>query len=132
MHIWITVWLLVLLTSGSVGAEQMAVPPGYGILTGQVVMGGKPMPNATISIFSVGNGPPPDLGSSRRVPEGLFRAEAGRFNIALPPGRYFLGVVSRLDPSRKGPPGADEIFFFVRDKKGELREFEVFAVTILA
>lgn len=127
MHIWITVWLLVMLTSGLVGAEQLVVPPGYGLLTGQVVMDDKPMPNATISVFLVGNGPPPDLGSSRRVPEGLFRAEAGRFNIALPPGRYYLGVVSRLDLNRKGPPGMDEKFFFVRDKKGELREFVVSA-----
>lgn len=126
MHLWMTVWLL-LFTVGSVGAEQPEVPSGYGILAGQVIMEGKPIPDATISIFLVGSGPPPDRGSSRRVPDGLYRAESGRFNIALPPGLYNIGVVSRPDPNRKGPPGEDEKFFFVRDKKGGLREFKVIA-----
>lgn len=125
MNIWITGWMLVLLAVGSAGAEQPEVPSGYGLLTGQVVMDGKPMPNATISVFLVGSSPPPDRGSSRRVPDGLFRAEAGHFNMALPPGRYHVGVVSRLDPNEKGPPREEEKFFFVRDNKGELRQFEV-------
>lgn len=125
MQIWITGWLLVLLAVGSAGAEQPGVPAGYGFLTGQVIMDGKPMPNATIAAFLVGSGPPPDQGSSRRVPEVLFRAEAGYFNMALPPGRYHIGVVSRLDPNEKGPPREDEKFFFVRDNKGELRQVEV-------
>lgn len=127
MRIWLTVWLLLMFTGGSGAAESQKMPAGNGLLTGQVMMAGKPMPNATIAIFVVGNGPPPDLGSSRRVPEGTFRAEGGRFKIALPPGRYYMGVAARLDPNRKGPPGDDEKFFFVRDKRGELRQFEVVA-----
>lgn len=121
MHTWITAWLLVLFTAGSAGAESA----GHGHLTGQVMMEGKSMPSANIAIFVVGNGPPPDLGSSRRVPEGIFRAEKGRFKISLPPGRYYMGVAARLDSNRKGPPGADESFFFVRDQHGELRQFSV-------
>lgn len=127
MQRWITALVIVLLLSGPTGAEQQEAPNEYGTLTGQVVMDGKPMLQATISIFNAGSGPPPDRGSSRRVPEGMFRAEAGRFRIVLAPGRYYMGVVSRLDPDRKGPPGEDEKFFFVRGKKGELRQFEAIA-----
>lgn len=128
MRIGMTALLLVLLVVSVAGANQaepVEVPAGYGVLTGQVMMGDKPLPQATIAIFKVDSGPAPDLGSSRRVPEEMARAEGGRFRIDLPPGRYYLGVVARLDPERKGPPSQDEKFFFARDEKGELRKFEV-------
>lgn len=121
--------LLILLVSVNVGfaGQDQENSPENGILKGKVFQNGKPMPRAIISLFSVAEGTPPDQGSTRRVPDGLINVkEDGSFLVELFPGRYYLGAVSRSDDRRRmGPPGEDETFFFARDGKGELRQFEI-------
>lgn len=105
--------------------EQPSEP---GMLTGRVVMENKSSSTVIISIFGADSGPPPDQGAVRRVPEGLLKVSPdGNFKVKLAPGRYYLGVVSRAESRRLGPPGPDEEYFFVRDAKGDLRVFEVVA-----
>jgi hypothetical protein len=131
MRIFPTSLLLALVLVGTAGGTQPELPPESGLLAGQVgfeTQVDSPRRSAIVSIFNVAGGPPPDDITIRRVPDGLVRVGAsGLFRINLPPGRYYLGVLFRRDLEMKGPPTPDEKYFFPRDERGALRQFEVVA-----
>lgn len=126
----LTALAVVVLAASGVFAQAWAPPPGNGFISGQVIYevgGKKTVPRAIISIFNSSREDlAPDNSAIQRVPDGLIRVNpSGQFRIVLPPGAYYLGVLFRSDISRNGPPGPEEVYFFPRDDKGELRIFEV-------
>ncbi|MEN8134623.1 MAG: hypothetical protein ABFS18_03685 [Thermodesulfobacteriota bacterium] len=116
-----------LMVNVAVAEQSRDASSDKGILKGKVFQKNKPMPRAIIALFSVSSDNPPDLGSTRRVPDGLVKVdEAGKFSVELFPGKYYLGAVSRSDDRRRmGPPSANEDFFFARKDDGKLRQFEI-------
>lgn len=105
--------------------------PGFmkeqmGTLKGTVYVKEKPYVNAIVSFFDKNGGPPPIVGSARRVPEAIDRSSAkGEFSIKLLPGTYYMGAMQREPKKGFGPPREGEEYFFMRDAKGGLREFTV-------
>lgn len=109
---------------------QAAVPAmlkaGMGILKGELQVEGRPLPNAVISFFNTQEGPPPDTGTARRVPDRVERTDPdGKFSVELLPGSYFVGALIRDADKGPGPPRPGEKFFFARDGQGNLRTFDL-------
>jgi len=62
-----------------------------------------------------------------RIPDMVGRMSPdGKFSVNLLPSSYYMGAMIITDPRRApGPPREGETFYFIRDKKGNLREFAV-------
>lgn len=105
--------------------------PGFmkeqmGTLKGTVYVKDKPYTKAIVSFFDKNGGPPPIIGSARRVPEAIDRStDKGEFSLKLLPGTYYMGAMQRELEKGFGPPREGEEYFFMRDDKGKLREFTV-------
>jgi len=105
--------------------------PGFmkermGTLKGVVHAKGAPLANAVVSFFDKSVGPPPIIGSARRVPEVVDRSnDKGEFSVKLLPGVYYMGTLIREPAKGAGPPRPGEEYFFIRDEKGQLREFTI-------
>ena len=97
-----------------------------GTLKGQLYVDGKRLPDAIVSFFDKKGGPPPVVGSTRRVPDMVGRTDAkGQFTVQLLPGTYYMGAMIRKRGKGPGPPRKGEKFYFIRDNKGNLRAMEV-------
>ena len=97
-----------------------------GILSGQVVsQDGKPLQGGVVSFFNAKKGIPPLVANMHRIPDMVGHMDPdGRFSAKLVPGSYYMGALVITDPGRgPGPPREGEKFYFVRDDKGNLREF---------
>jgi hypothetical protein len=105
--------------------------PGFmkeqmGTLKGTVYAKDKPYTNAIVSFFDKSGGPPPIVGSARRVPEAIDRSNPkGEFSLKLLPGTYYMGALQRELKQGFGPPRDGEEYFFMRDAQGKLREFVI-------
>jgi len=105
--------------------------PGFmkeqmGTVKGTAYVKDKPYTNAIISFFDKNGGPPPIIGSGRRVPEAIDRSnDKGEFSTKLLPGTYYMGTIQRDIKQGFGPPRDGEEYFFMRDDKGKLREFTI-------
>ena len=112
-------------------ASSWADVPGFmkeqmGTLKGTVFVKDKLYANAIISFFDKTNGPPPVIGSARRVPEAIDRTNAeGVFSLKLLPGTYYMGVMFREVAKGMGPPREGEEYFFIESAPGTLREFVI-------
>ena len=112
-------------------ATSWADVPGFmkeqmGTLKGTVYVKDKVYANAIVAFFDKANGPPPIVGSARRVPDAVDRSNAqGDFSIKLLPGTYYMGVMFREVSKGMGPPRAGEEYFFIESEPGTLREFLV-------
>lgn len=119
--------LLLLLSSTSSWADV----PGFmkeqmGTLKGTVYVKDKIYANAIVAFFDKTNGPPPIVGSARRVPEAVDRSNAkGEFSLKLLPGSYYMGVMFREPSKGMGPPREGEEYFFIEAEPGSLRAFTV-------
>nr|MBF0222378.1 carboxypeptidase regulatory-like domain-containing protein [Desulfobulbaceae bacterium] len=117
--------LFVFLTNASAGI------PGFmkarmGTLKGQVFVDDKPLADAIVSFFDTKGGPPPAIGSARRVPDMVTRTDSqGWFTAQLLPGNFYVGAMVRAVGLGPGPPRAGEEFFFVRNSEGRLRSVAV-------
>jgi hypothetical protein len=105
--------------------------PGFmkeqmGTLKGTVYVKDKVYAKAIVSFFDKTNGPPPVVGSARRVPDAVDRSNAqGEFSLKLLPGTYYMGVMFREPSKGMGPPRSGEEYFFIESEPGSLREFTV-------
>jgi len=112
-------------------ARGWADVPGFmkeqmGTLKGTVYVKDKVYAQAIVSFFDKANGPPPIVGSARRVPEAVDRSNAqGEFSVKLLPGTYYMGVMFREANKGMGPPRSGEEYFFIESEAGSLREFTV-------
>ena len=126
---WHAGWLALLVVV--VAAPVWAGIPGFmkarmGSLSGQVYVDGKVLPNAVVSFFDKKGGPPPVIGSARRVPDMVTRTDdAGRFVVKLLPGSFYMGALIRPKGDGPGPPRPGEKYFFMKDEQGALRTFTV-------
>lgn len=126
-NIAIVLSILLLLSS----ANSWADVPGFmkeqmGTLKGTVYVNDTIYANAIVAFFDKTNGPPPIVGSARRVPEAVDRSNAkGEFSLKLLPGSYYMGVMFREVSKGMGPPREGEEYFFIESEPGSLREFIV-------
>jgi hypothetical protein len=97
-----------------------------GTLSGQVVSeDGKPLEGGgVVSFFNTKKGVPPLIANMHRIPDMVGRMDPdGRFGAKLLPGSYYMGALITDLGRGPGPPQEGEKFYFVRDDKGNLREF---------
>ena len=119
-------FLLILLTASSWADVPGFMKAKMGTLKGTVYVKNKTLANAVVAFFDKNGGPPPVMGSARRVPEVTGRAnDQGEFSVKLLPGTYYMGCLIRDASIGAGPPRPGEEYFFIRDEQGKLREFTV-------
>jgi hypothetical protein len=112
----------------AVGGIPESVKERMGTLSGQVVNeAGEPLAGGVVSFFETSKGIPPMIVKMHRIPDMVSRMGSdGRFNVNLLPSSYYMGAMIVTDRKRApGPPQAGEPFYFIRDDKGNLREFSV-------
>lgn len=128
-------WLVLALLLSS-ALLSFAGVPGFlknkmGTLNGQLFVHEKPLADAIVSFFDSKGGPPPVVGSTRRVPDMVARTDdQGRFSVKLLAGSYCMGSLIREKGNGAGPPRDGEEYFFIRDSAGNLRTLEVRAKAI--
>lgn len=128
LAITLTTIATLVLATGSFAQTPEFLKTRMGTLTGELHVEGRPLANAIISFFNAADGPPPDLGTVRRVPDKVDRTDnTGKFSVELLQGTYYMGALIRDAVKGPGPPRPGEIFFFVRDAKGELQAFAITA-----
>jgi len=112
-------------------ATSWADVPGFmkdqmGTLKGTMYVKDKVYGDAIVSVFDKANGPPPIVGSARRVPDAIDRStDQGEFSLKLLPGTYYMGTMFREVSKGMGPPRDGEEYFFVESEPGKLREFTI-------
>lgn len=123
--------VLLILAVMLIASNAMAGVPGFmkarmGTLQGEVYVGGKILPSAIVSFFDKKSGPPPVMGTARRVPDMVSRTnDKGEFSVKLLPGSYYMGAMVREMGQGPGPPRKGEEYFFIRTDSGKLRLFKV-------
>jgi len=107
---------------------QSASGHPVGTLTGKVLFQDDISQGGVVSFFLKRQGPPPDQGTSRRVPDRIARMNPdGSFSVKLLAGVYYMGAMQWYKGRQPGPPGEDEKFIFIRDDSGKLKTFTVTA-----
>ena len=105
--------------------------PGFmkakmGTLKGTVYVDNKILANVVVSFFVKNGGPPPIIGSARRVPDILGRSnDKGEFSVKLLPGTSYMGCIIGDERKGAGPPRPGEAYFFIRNDQKQLREFTI-------
>lgn len=116
-------WMLVSLTLAVSAQAELPdfIRSKMGYLGGQVYVDGKIQPQVVIAFFNEKNGHPPLSEGMGRVPEFLFRTDsAGEFNVNLPAGQYYVGILIRNSRGAPGPPRLGEKFYFAVNDRGGL------------
>jgi hypothetical protein len=99
-----------------------------GTLTGKVLFLEDLSRGGVVSFFIKRQGPTPDQGTSRRIPDRITRLNPdGNFSVKLSPGAYYMGAMQWYKGRQPGPPREGEKFIFIRDAGGTLKTFEVTA-----
>lgn len=107
---------------------QSASGHPVGTLTGKVLFQDDISHGGVVSFFLKRQGPPPDQGTSRRVPDRIARMNPdGSFSVKLLAGVYYMGAMQWYKGRRRGPPREDEKYIFIRDDSGKLKTFTVTA-----
>ncbi len=110
---------------------SLAQSPGVtkakmGTVKGRLIVDGKPLSQAIVSFFNTVGGPPPEVGTARRVPDMVSRTDDnGGFFVKLLPGIYNMGALVRERGKGPGPPRVDENFYFIRDSSNHLKDFTI-------
>jgi hypothetical protein len=91
-----------------------------GWISGQMMIkDGGPMTNGMIVFFKSGEGPVPDPNRYLRIPDEVADLDAdGKFRVALPAGKYFMGAIKRMSGEMIGPPQDGDYFFISEDTEG--------------
>lgn len=125
----VVVFLLLFVSSASSAFGGVAgfMKARMGTLEGKFYTENKvPHGGGIVSFFDAKGGPPPIVGSVRRVPEMVARTDKdGLFSVKLLPGEYYMGALVRGVSDGPGPPREGEAYFFAMEEGGKLRVFEV-------
>ena len=114
------------LQTAHAAAPPSATGPPVGAMTGKVLFQDDLSRGGVVSFFLKRQGPPPDLGTSRRVPDRISRLNPdGSFSVKLLAGVYYMGAMQWYKGRQPGPPRAGEKFIFIRDESGKLKTFTV-------
>ena len=127
------VFLAVLASLAFVVSLAQAGVPGFmkarmGVAEGTFLSGTEiqPLAGAIVSFFNKDGGPPPIVGSVRRVPDMVSRTDqTGKFTVRLLPGQYYMGALVREANAGPGPPREGEKYFFAMAEEGKLLTFSV-------
>ncbi len=123
--------VLLSLASATWAAAPVFMKARMGTLQGQLYVNGKILPEAIVSFFDKESGPPPVLGSARRVPDMVARTnKKAAFSVKLLPGAYYMGAMIRERGKGPGPPRKGEQYYFIRDEKGNLLVLTVKAKSV--
>jgi hypothetical protein len=112
------VLVVVLLYLGVAQAQEK------GILKGEVRLPtGEPLSGGFVYLFDATTGRPPAPGVWWRVPDFIAGQvdRAGRFEVEVPQGEYFFGIIKRTSGQIWGPPTDGDMFYFHRDKGGRIK-----------
>jgi hypothetical protein len=98
-----------------------------GWISGQMMIkDGGPMAGGIVVFFKADEGPVPDHERYFRIPNEVADLDKeGKFSIALPAGRYFMGAIKRKSGEQVGPPQDGDYFFMSQDAKGNPRAHTV-------
>jgi hypothetical protein len=110
------------------GGMPESIKAKMATLSGQVVNeAGVPLTGGVVSFFNTNQGVPPMIVRMHRIPDMVGRMRPdGTFKIKLLPSSYYIGAMIVTDKKRgPGPPQEGDTFYFIRDDKGNLREFTV-------
>jgi hypothetical protein len=114
------------LQTAHAAAPPSATGPPVGAMTGKVLFQDDLSRGGVVSFFLKRQGPPPDLGTSRRVPDRITRLNPdGSFSVKLLAGVYYMGAMQWYKGRQPGPPRPGEKFIFIRDADGTLKTVEV-------
>jgi len=107
---------------------QFATGQPVGTMTGKVLFPDDISQGGVVSFFLKRQGPLPDQGTSRRIPDRISRMNPdGSFSAKLLAGVYYMGAMQWYKGRGPGPPGEGEKFIFIRDDSGKLKTFIVTA-----
>jgi len=107
---------------------QFASGHPVGTMTGKVLFQDDISHGGVVSFFLKRQGPPPDQGTSRRVPDRIARMNPdGSFSVKLLAGVYYMGAMQWYKGRGPGPPREGEKYIFIRDDSGKLKTFTVTA-----
>jgi len=95
---------------------------GGELVSGRIMVDGRePLAGGRVSFFAEKIGPPSNYGNLRRIPEVVsFVNEDGTFSLQVPPGRYYMGAMSRDMSKGPGPPRPGERTFSAMDSNNNL------------
>jgi hypothetical protein len=116
------------LVCDAAGGTPESVKERMGKLSGLVLDDtGAPLTRGVVSFFETSKGIPPMIVKMHRIPDMVGRMNHdGTFNVMLMPGSYYMGALVFSGPGRgAGPPKEGESFYYIKDDKGNLREFTV-------
>ncbi len=104
------------LFAGSLFAEDVKI----GWISGQMMIkNGGPMAGGMVVFFRADEGPVPAPNRYLRIPDEVADMDQeGKFRVALPTGRYFMGAVKRMSGELIGPPRDGDYFFISQDAEG--------------
>ncbi len=91
-----------------------------GTVTGQILTtDGTPLAGGIVHFFSDATGPPPSQDKYWRVPDFMQTLDNdGKFTVALPEGKYYLGAIKRASGKTVGPPREGDLFYINADLNG--------------
>lgn len=116
------------LQTAHAAAPPSAAGQSAGTMTGKVLFQEDLSKGGVVSFFYKRQGPPPDSGTSRQVPDRIARLNPdGTFSVKLSAGVYYMGAMQWYKGRQPGPPKAGEKFIFIRDGSGKLKTFTVTA-----
>ncbi len=113
----LSVLLMVLcFLAGSVHAEDVSI----GWISGQMMIkDGGPLSGGMVVFFKAEEGPVPHPNKYVRIPDEVADMDKdGKFRVALPAGKYFMGAIKRLSGELIGPPQDGDYFFISQDAEG--------------
>jgi hypothetical protein len=117
IHKCLPVFLIIMsFLSGVLFAEDIDI----GLISGQMLIkDGGHMSNGMVVFFKAEEGPVPDPNRYLRIPDEVADLdEEGRFRVALPAGKYFMGSIKRMSGELIGPPQDGDYFFISQDSEG--------------
>lgn len=124
--IFVAIAVFLTMATGTWAAVPGFMKARMGTLQGQLYVDGKIMPQVIVSFFDKKGGPPPVMGSARRVPDMVARTDdKAKFSVKLLPGAYYMGAMIRERGKGPGPPRKGEKYYFIRGEKGSLRAMTV-------
>ncbi|MEN8263912.1 MAG: carboxypeptidase-like regulatory domain-containing protein [Nitrospirota bacterium] len=118
-------FLLVIVSAYAIPVFAEEIDTGW--ISGQMMIkDGGPMAGGIVVFFKADEGPVPDHDRYFRIPNEIANLDnKGKFRIALPAGRYFMGAIKRKSGELVGPPQNGDYFFMSQDTKGNPHAYTV-------
>ncbi len=119
--------LLTLAVIISIASPAFAQSFDVGWITGTIMIGDTgPMSGGTVVFFKDSERPVPDHNRYFRVPDVAADLDSkGKFRIALPTGKYYMGAFKKISGDKVGPPENGDLFYMSQNAAGNPQTFVV-------